>query len=129
MVATALGLQAPTLPPGVDSNRTMQIMLTTAPLMVLALYFINRELAGGWLARGALLFLLSWLAYDVNNVIEATIFTSYDTASWFTMINFLPAVALCALTTAMLFPSTHGDKAMLSAWQESFRQRTPGSWV
>ena len=48
MITTALELQAPTLPPEIDANSVTTLMLATSPLLVLALYFVNRELAGGW---------------------------------------------------------------------------------
>ena len=55
------------------------------------------------MARGATLFWLTWIAYSVNNVIEATIFSSYETAPWFSIINFMPAVLFCTIVTAWLF--------------------------
>lgn len=129
MITTMLGLQAPNLPPEIDTTATMIYMFATSPLLVLALYGVNRELAGGWVARSAILFLLTWIAYSVNNVIEAAIFTSYETASGFTIVNFLPAVLLCAAVTAWLFPAHGSDKSLIAIWQAHFQQRTAGDWT
>ena len=128
MMATALHLQAPQLPPEIDINSVTTLMLATSPLLILALYGVNRELAGGWPARSAMLFLLSWITYSVNNVIEAAVFTSYESASWFTVVNFIPALLLAAVTTAWLFPSPHSHKSFGAAWHEFFQQHPPNEW-
>jgi hypothetical protein len=129
MLITVLGMQAPTLPPEMDASSTMLIMYATSPLLVLALIFVNRGLAGGWLARTAMLFLLAWIAYTVNNVIEARIFSSYETASWFTVATFTPALLLCAAATAWLFPPHSNDKSLSNVWKEHFQQRTAVDWA
>ena len=129
MIATTLGMQAPVLPPELDVSRTMVIMFATSPLLVLALYFLNRELAGGWWARSAMLFWLSWIAYSVNNVIEAAIFSSYATAPWFTLVNFLPALLLSAAAVAWLFPAHGSAHSLRAVWQAHFQPRTAGDWT
>lgn len=128
MIATTFGMQAPVLPPEFDTSRTMVTMFATSPLLVLALYFVNRELAGNWLARAAMLFMLSWIAYSVNNAIEATIFSNYATAPWFTIVNFLPAVMLCAAITAWLFSSHGSEQSLIDAWRSHFAQYSLGGW-
>lgn len=129
IISTSLGMAAPTLPPEFDANTTVALMFATSPLLVLALYFVNRGLAGGWLAHTAILFLFCWIAYSVNNVIEAAIFTSYETGPWFTLINFMPAVFLSAAATAWLFPSLSSNKSMFATWNEFFQSYTPSNWM
>ena len=129
MIAGITGLQPPTLPPGMDANATLITMLAASPLMVLALYFVGHELAGGWLARTAVLTLFTWIAYTLNNAIEAVFFSSYMTAPCFTLVNFAPAVLFCAAVTAWLFPSLYSDIPFMRAWREYFHQRKPGAWM
>lgn len=125
-MTTLLGLPAPILPPEIEAGNAAVTMFATSPLLILALYLVNRHLAGSWVMRGAILFLLTWIAYSVNNVIEATIFTSYGIDPWFTIVSFLPAVLLSALVTAWLFPTRYGDQSLGQVWRVHFQQRTPG---
>lgn len=129
IISSKTGLPAPTMPPGMDANRALMALLATSPLFVLALYLVGRKLAGGWLARTWMLALLAWIAYSVNNVIEAVVFSSYAMAPWFTLINFAPAVLLCAGVVAWLFPSRHGDQPLIASWRAYFQQRTANAWT
>ncbi|MCE7986975.1 MAG: hypothetical protein DYG89_37855 [Caldilinea sp. CFX5] len=128
MIAGMSGLPAPTLPPAMNVDTAMLIMVATSPLLVLALYFVGRLLAGGWFVRTLLLALLVWIAYTLNNVIEAVIFSNYVTAPWFNLVTFTPAVLFCAGVTAWLLPSQQRDVAFVSTWQSHFRQRSPTAW-
>lgn len=129
MIAAMSGLQPPTLPPEMDANAAMMVMFFTSPLFVLALYFVGRRVAGSWLVRTAILALLAWIAYTLNNVIEAVIFTNYATAPWYTVVSFTPAVLLCAAAVAWLFPSRSREESLISIVSEYFRQRPAGDWV
>lgn len=128
LLAAMTGWPMPTMPPGINTNTALATMFATSPLLVLALYFVGRQLAGGWFVRASLLALLAWVAYTLNNVIEASFFSSYVTAPWFTLVNFTPAVLLCAGVTAWLFPSHHRGEPFLPVWRDHFRQRTPRAW-
>lgn len=127
-LASLLGLPAPTLPPEMDANAAMLTMFATSPLLVLVLYLVGRKLAGSWLARTFMLALFAWIAYTVNNVIEAVIFSNYVTNPWFTLSMFTPAVLLCAGVTAWLFPAGPRGVAFVRTWQVYFRQRAPKAW-
>ncbi len=128
MIASLSGLPTPTLPPEMNADRALLTMVATSPLLVLALYFVGRDLAGGWLARTGVLALLAWIAYTLNNVIEAVFFSSYATVPAFTLINFTPGVLLCAAVTAWLFPPRSRTASFLGAWQAHFAQRTGRAW-
>lgn len=128
VVAASTGWQTPTLPPGIDPNATMLTMFATSPLLVLALYLLGRRLAGGWLARATRLTLLTWVAYTLNNVIEAVFFSSYLTAPWYNLVSFTPAVLLCAAVTAWLWPAPHQAEGFLLTWQSHFAQRPMRAW-
>lgn len=128
MVAGVSGLQAPVLPPGMDADATTRILLFSSPLLVLALYWVGCELAGGWLARTSALALLTWVAYVLNNVIEAVIFSSYVTSPWFNLVTFTPAVLLCAGVMAWLFPPRHGAQTFPDTWRKHFAHRTRSAW-
>ncbi|MEZ4726954.1 MAG: hypothetical protein R3E79_07455 [Caldilineaceae bacterium] len=129
MIAAMSGLPTPTLPPEMNADRALLTMVATSPLLVLALYFVGRDLAGGWLARTGVLALLAWIAYTLNNVIEAVFFSSYATVPAFTLINFTPGVLLCAGVTAWLFPPRSSTAAFVGAWQAHFAQRTGRAWI
>lgn len=128
-LASFSGLPAPDLPPGMNANAALFTFFVTSPVLVLALYFVGRELAGGWLARAAVLALLTWVAYTLNNVIEALFFSSHVTSPWFTLVNFTPAVLLCAGVTAWLFPGRHREMTFRQAWRTHFRQRSGRAWA
>ena len=129
MVASASGVPAPQLPPGMDANATTLLLLAGSPLLVLALYWVGEELAGNWLARALLLALLNWIAYVLNNVIEAVIFSSYVTSPWFNLITFTPAILLCAGATAWLFPPHGHTQPFVQRWQQHVQQRRTGAWL
>lgn len=129
MTATALGIQPPTLPPEVDAGNVGTILIAGSPLLVLALYAVNRELAGGWVARTAMLFFLSWIANTINNVIEAAVFSSYETGPWFSVINFTPAILLCAGVTAWLFTPRSTAPLTRATWQAFFSHFPRSQWA
>ena len=129
MLAALTGLPTPTPPPEMDANTTMQIMFASSPLLVLALYFVGRELAGGWFVRTLLLALLAWIAYTLNTVIEGIVFSSYVTEPWFNLLTFTPPVLLCAGVTAWLFPSANRAASFLHTWRTHFQQRTARAWT
>ncbi|RIK37377.1 MAG: hypothetical protein DCC55_24425 [Chloroflexi bacterium] len=129
VLAGVTGLQPPTLPPEIDSTAAMMTFFVTSPLLVLALYVVGRNLAGGWLVRAAILALLAWIGFVVNNVVEATIFTSYATAPWFTIASFTPAVLLCAGATAWLFPGRGSDRSIIRIVKGYFQQRRASEWA
>ena len=129
MIASLSGLPTPTLPPEMNADMALLTMIATSPLLVLALYFVGRDLAGGWLARTGVLALLAWIAYTLNNVIEAVFFSNYATVPAFTLINFTPGVLLCAGVTAWLFPARQRTDGFIRTWQSHFQQRSAGAWI
>lgn len=128
MVAGASGVPAPQLPPDMDANATLGVLLAGSPLLGLALYFVARALAGNWLTRASVLALLAWVAYVLNNVIEAVIFSSYVTSPWYNLITFTPAILLCAGVTAWLFPPTGPTQGFVQRWRQHVQQRRAGAW-
>ncbi|MCL4861385.1 MAG: hypothetical protein KJZ93_18350 [Caldilineaceae bacterium] len=129
MITGLIGLQSPTLPVEVDANAAMTVIFVTSPLFVLALYLVGRKLAGGWLVRTVILSLLAWIAFVLNNVIEAVIFTNFATAPLFTVVSFTPAVLLCAAAIAWLFQPRSSEEALARIINEYFRQRTAADWL
>lgn len=129
MIAGVAALPAPTLPVEMDGEATMIALFIVSPLLVLALYWMGRELVGGWLARSLMLAWLVWIAHVLNNVIEAVVFSSFVTSPWFSLVTFTPAVLLCAGVTVWLWPPQRRDITFHDAWQTFFRQRTRIEWV
>lgn len=129
MLTGIMGLPPPTMPPEMDANATLLIMFVSSPLLVLALYLVGHQLAGGWLTRTLILALLAWVAYTLNTVIEGIVFSSYVTKPWFNLISFTPPVLLCAGATAWLFPPRKQTESFTHSWQTHFQQRSAKAWA
>ncbi|RPH55538.1 MAG: hypothetical protein EHM81_14470, partial [Chloroflexi bacterium] len=110
MVATLTGLPAPAMPAGADQMVLGQYLLLVSLILAIALAFLARKLAGGFLARWLVLSFLVWIAHAVNNVIEGAIFTSLAAASLFTVVLYGFASLLCGAAMAWLLPPpSRGD--------------------
>lgn len=116
MVATLTGLPAPAMPAGVNQMVLGQYLLLVSLILSIALVFLARKLAGGFLSRWLVLSFLVWIAHAVNNVIEGAIFTSLAAASLFTVVLYGFASLLCGAAVAWLFPPpSRGDGFIVRA--------------
>jgi hypothetical protein len=129
MLALSLGMQPPPMPEGMDRTIVSTYVLLSSPIFVLALAFVARSLPGGYVARAGVLTIFAWIVYGVNNVIEASLITSYTGFSWLTVISFGVASLLCGAATAFLFAPTGPSESMAAAWYASFNRRSALSWV
>ncbi|MBN1451786.1 MAG: hypothetical protein JW963_12285 [Anaerolineales bacterium] len=110
MVATLTGLPTPAMPAGADQMVLGQYLLLVSLILAIALAFLARKLAGGFLARWLVLAFLVWIAHAVNNVIEGAIFTSMAAVSLFTVVLYGFASLLCGAVASWLFPpQSRGD--------------------
>lgn len=102
------GLEAPTLPEGTDQETLGAVFMAGSLLFALALAAVAAGLRGGFFTRALILFLLMWIAYAVNNVIEGAIFSTFSAVATsssmlYTALSLLLPSAVMAAITALLF--------------------------
>jgi hypothetical protein len=145
ILALSLGLQPPPLPAGVDGTAVSTYVLVSSPILILALAFVAHGLPGGYAARTGVLTILTWIAYGVNSVLEASIITSYLGFSWFSAVAFGVAGLFTGAASAYLFPpavpapqvapgagAARGapqNDNLVTIWYENLSQRPALSWV
>jgi hypothetical protein len=131
MVTAVLHLPQPPIPEGVDQATAAIALLLVSPLLAFALVLIARNITGNWLTRAAILSGLTYIAYTLNNILDAAIYlTAYDPSSAF--MTSLPSVVpslLCGGTVALLFPPEEKGSGFVTAWKEFFSQRNAGQWL
>jgi hypothetical protein len=127
MLATLLQLQPPATPAGMDVTNAMLYMVLTSPLLALALAFLARGLAGGFLTRALTLSFLAWIAYTVNTQLEASIFSTFATGIWFTLVDFAVPCLFAGAAVALLFPADNRGDGLQTA-RNFFRRRSPIDW-
>jgi hypothetical protein len=108
------GLEAPALPEGTDQETLGAVFMAGSLLFALALAAVAVGLGGGFAIRALILFLLMWIAYAVNNVIEGATFTTFSAVATpssmlYTALSLLLPSAAMAIITALLFRS--GERA------------------
>jgi hypothetical protein len=104
------GLEPPALPEGTDQETLGAMFMAGSVLFALALAAVAAGLGGGFVTRALTLFLLMWIAYAVNNVIEGAMFTTYSAVATsssmlYTALSLLLPSATMAVITALLFRS------------------------
>ncbi len=129
MLAASVGLPAPAVPEGTDPQTLLLVQLLTSPLLALALGFLSRRLQGGFIARWLILSLLTWLAYSVNTLLEASIFTTLAAASPFTAVIQLVGSFACGAAVAALFRPEEAGQPFPAAVRAFFSPRPWGQWV
>jgi hypothetical protein len=128
-LAAWMGLSAPALPAGADQATLGQYTLLACLFLALGLAFLSRGLSVPFLARWMILFSLTWIAYGVNNYLEAAIFTTLGEATFYTVVLYLPASLLCTAAIAWLFPPDRTGAGFLAQAKAFFSSRTAGSWA
>lgn len=129
MLAGLLGMQMPSLPAGTDPQTLMLIQLLSSPLLVLALAFLSQRMEGGFLSRWLILSLLTWVAYSVNTVLEAAIFTTFGEGASFTVLIQLVGSLTCAAAVAVLFRPQDAGRGFTTSVREFFARRSTGDWA
>ncbi len=129
MLAGSMGLQTPSMPEGTDPQTLLLAQLLTSPLLALALAFLSRRLQGRFVVRWLILSLLTWLAYSVNTLLEAAIFTALAAASPYTaVIQFVGSFA-CGAAVAALFRPKEGAQPFTGGVRAFFSPRPWSQWV
>jgi hypothetical protein len=129
MLAGSMGLELPSMPQGNDPQTLLLVQLLTSPLLALALALLSRRLQGSFVVRWLILSLLTWLAYSVNTLLEAAIFTTLATASPYTaVIQFVGSLA-CGAAVAALFRPPEEVPPFAAAMRAFFRRRPRSQWA
>ena len=129
MLAGAMGMQTPSMPPGTDPQTLLLVQLLASPLLALALAFLSRGIQGGWVTRWLILSVLAWVAYSVNTLLETAIFTTLATASSFTAVIQLVGSFACGAAVAALFRPQDAGRGFLSSLREFSARRTASQWA
>jgi hypothetical protein len=124
-----MGLPTPELPPGLDQAAIAQYTLLGSLILAVGLAALARGLAGGFLARWLTLFFFTWIAYGINNSLEAAIFSTMAGASLYTVVLYVPAALLCSAAVAWLFPSDLPGAGFYAQARTFFAGRPRGSWA
>ena len=114
-MATALGLQPPAMPEGIDASSAGSYMILESPLLALVLIGLSRSIAGSFWVRSLMLGSLTWVSNSLNNQIEAAYFGMMASGFWFTIVTFLVPSFLVAAAVAWLFPPTSKEPTFISA--------------
>lgn len=128
-VVTALGLQPPPMPKGMDSQSAMISLLLESPLLALVLALLARHLAGGFWARALTLLSLAWISNSLNNQIEAAAFAGMGSGFLFTILTFLFPLFFISLAVAWLFPSMQPPEGWKDAAKSFFDRFPTAGWV
>jgi hypothetical protein len=129
MLATALRLQQPILPEGMDASSAGLYMILESPVLALVLIGLSRFLSGSFPARSLMLGSLTWVSNSLNNQIEASYFGSMSTGFWFTIVTFLVPSFLVAAAVAWLFPPASNEKTFVSSAKSFFSSHAASSWA
>jgi hypothetical protein len=128
ILAGVIGMQTPPLPEGTDAQTLMLFQLLTSPLLALALAFLCRGTQGGFLARWLILSFFTWVSYSINTLLEASIFTTFGSASAFTIVIQLAGSLACGAAVAALFRPQDVGRGFLTNLRKFFALRTAMEW-
>ncbi|HEM61181.1 MAG TPA: hypothetical protein ENO24_02730 [Chloroflexi bacterium] len=129
IVAGLMGMATPAMPEGTTAETLMLFQLLATPFLALALAFLSRGLQGRFVARWLILSFLTWVAYGVNTVLEAAIFTTYGAASPFTVVIILFGSLACAALVAFLFPPQDRERGFFTSLKAFFGGRSGSQWA
>jgi hypothetical protein len=129
ILAGSLGMQTPAIPEGTDPQTLLLFQLLASPFLALALGFVSRGIQGRFVSRWLILFFLSWVAYGVNTVLEAAIFTTYGAASAFTVLIVFFGSLACAALVAFLFAPGDTGRVFVNSLRASFGGRSWYQWA
>ena len=105
IVTSVLQLPQPPMPEGVDQASAALALLAVSPILALALALIAPNIGGGWLTRTLILSGLTYVAYTLNTVRDASLYvTAYASTSAFTTVSTLVPSLCCGGAVALLFP-------------------------
>lgn len=122
IIAAMIGIPAPAAPDGTDPARLVLGLLAASMGIGVLLAYLSGRIAASWPLRWAVLASFGWIIYSFTNNLEASIYTTYASASTYKLVTDLAAFLLCGLAAARLFAPT------LPARQQA-AGRSAGSWI
>jgi len=130
VMTSAAGLPVPAMPPGSESSIAWIIPLIGLSMAV-GLYPIAGGLAHDFKTRWLILVWFSWIAFTVNTVLEASIFTNWQTGSLHTLVS---QAVMCLLGGAVLAslvsPRTEqSSESFVRRVHSFFAGRTLAGWA
>jgi len=131
IVTTLLHLPLPPLPEGVDQASAATALVLASPILAFALVLIARNITGGWLTRTLILSGLTYVAYTLNNILDASLYVAaYASSSPFTtsLPSTIPSL-FCGGIVALLFPPEEKGPGFVTAWKVFFSRRSAGQWL
>jgi hypothetical protein len=133
-VLPAFGLVAPAMPAGTDAGTVLVWFFIGSLVLAAVLSLLARRLAGGFLARWAVLGALSWIAGGVAMVVEAAIFMRTGAVAsggsmLFTALNFLAPSFASAAAVTWLFRAEAEAAGTLGLWKSHVQSRSAGEWL
>lgn len=128
-LAAWLGLPTPPLPAGADSALVFQYTILGSFILALALALLSTGLVGPYLIRWLVLFLFVWIGYGINTYLEAAIFSTMASASFYTVILYLPASLLCSAMAAWLFTMSPPELVLMETLRSFWAQRPVKQWA
>lgn len=112
VIAAAVGLPVPDMPRGTNSATLAVYLLLTSLGIGGLLAYLSSRLNGGFLLRWLTLSLFGWVVYSLGTYIEASIYTTFSSASLYKVVMDLSAFLLSSAAAALLFqPDPHDKKA------------------
>jgi len=127
-LASWMGLPMPEIPLGADPAILARYFLLASLILAAGLSAVSRGLSVGLLSRWLILSFFTWIAYGVNNYLEAAIFTNMAAASLYTVVLYLPASLLCGAAVAWLFPPGIEGPGFFAQARAVFATQTLNSW-
>ena len=129
-IAAAAGLPAPALPRGAEAPIALMVPLFGF-LMALGLFPIAGGLAHGFTTRWLVLTWFSWIAFSVNAVLEARIFTNWQTGSLHSLISQgVMCLIGCAVLAALVQPADEErHRSFARRIRSFFADRSIAAWA
>lgn len=130
VLAAALGIPAPEPPQGADQASLMIYLLLASLGIGALLAFLATRVSGGRLARWLTLAALGWVMYSLSTYIEASIFTTYGSASMYKVVMDLVAFLAASGLAVVLFPAAEsGDHWLTTFSLGSISWRLAAAWI
>ncbi len=129
MLASFIGLPVPSMPAGADQATVTQYTLLGSLFMGLGLAALSRAIRVKFPLRWLLLFCFVWIVYGFNNYLEASIFSTMQDASLFSIVVYLPGMIFCSGAVALLFPPDEQKNGFPMQVRAFFTGRSASSWI
>jgi uncharacterized membrane protein YeaQ/YmgE (transglycosylase-associated protein family) len=104
ILASAFGMESPSLPPGVDEATLSAYMFLSSVLIAAVLAMISHRLATGFLHKWLILSVFAWITLGINTGLEAAVFMPSQASFGFIVIIYGIASFTCGGAIAWMYP-------------------------